>query len=84
MLVVHDTSGARARGERARLDRRREAGQARGVRRRRELTLYLTTGAVYIGLGVAFPVFLYSWIVGAGFLMVGVWIIPALIRRLRR
>jgi hypothetical protein len=54
------------------------------VRRRRELLLYLATGAVYIGLGVAFPVFLYSWIVGAGFLMLGVWVIPALVRRLRR
>jgi hypothetical protein len=46
--------------------------------------LYLATGAAYIGLGVAFPVLLYTWVVGAGFLMLGVWVIPALVRRLRR
>jgi hypothetical protein len=49
----------------------------------RELALYLATGAIYVALGVAFPELLFSWPAGAGFLLLGVWILPALVRRLR-
>jgi hypothetical protein len=49
----------------------------------RELALYLTAAAVYVALGVAVPAFLFSWIVGAVFLLVAVWIVPSLLRRLR-
>jgi hypothetical protein len=54
------------------------------VRRHGELLLYLVAGVVYIGLGVAFPALLYSWIVGAGFLLLAVWVLPALWKRFRR
>jgi hypothetical protein len=50
----------------------------------RELALYLATGAAYIGLGVAFPELLFSWPVGAAFLLLGVWLLPSLLRRLLR
>lgn len=48
-----------------------------------ELTLYLVAGAVYIALGVAVPEFLFSWVEAAVYLLVAVWILPALVRRLR-
>ena len=57
--------------------RRLSAGQ-------RELLLYIAVGVVYIALGVAFQPILYSFLVGAGFLLLGVWILPALLRRLFR
>ena len=50
----------------------------------RELLLYVAVGVVYIVLGVAFQPMLYSFVVGAGFLLLGVWILPALLRRLFR
>ncbi len=50
----------------------------------RELALYLATAAAYISLGVAFPELLITFPLGAGFLLLGVWIIPALVRRLFR
>ena len=50
----------------------------------RTLALYLVTGVVYVALGVFFPAFLFSWVVGAGFLVFCVWVLPALARRLRR
>jgi hypothetical protein len=50
---------------------------------RRELALYLAAGAGYVAIGVAFPEFLFSWLVGAGFLLVCVIAFPALVRRLR-
>jgi hypothetical protein len=46
-----------------------------------ELTLYLAAGAVYIALGVAVPELLFSWIEGAVFLLLAVWILPALWER---
>ena len=49
----------------------------------RELTLYLVAGAVYIALGVAFPSLLLSWVEGTAFLLLAVWILPSLVRRLR-
>lgn len=49
----------------------------------RELSLYLAAGAVYIALGVAVPELLFSWIEGAVFLLLAVWVLPALLERLR-
>jgi hypothetical protein len=48
-----------------------------------ELRLYLVAAVVYIALGVAVPDFLWSWVEGAAFLLLAVWIVPALVRRLR-
>lgn len=50
----------------------------------RELALYLATGVAYVALSVAFPELLFSWPVGAGFLLLGVWVVPALVRRVLR
>jgi hypothetical protein len=50
---------------------------------RRELALYLTAGAAYVALGVAFPELLFAWVVSVGFLLVSVVLLPALVRRLR-
>jgi hypothetical protein len=49
----------------------------------RELALYVAAGVVYIALGVAVPELLFSWIEGAIYLLVAVWILPALLGRLR-
>jgi hypothetical protein len=43
--------------------------------------LYLAAGVAYIVLGVAFPELLLSWVVGAGFLVAVVWLVPTLVRR---
>lgn len=49
----------------------------------RELALYLVAGLVYVGLGVAVPELLFSWVEGAAFLLIAVWLLPALVTRLR-
>jgi hypothetical protein len=49
----------------------------------RELALYVAAGVVYIALGVAVPALMFSWIEGAVYLLVAVWILPALLGRLR-
>jgi hypothetical protein len=49
----------------------------------KELALYLIAGAVYVGLGVAVPELLFSWVEGAAFLLISVWLLPALVTRLR-
>jgi uncharacterized membrane protein (DUF485 family) len=49
----------------------------------RELTLYLVAGAVYIALGVAVPELLFSWVEAAVYLLVAVWLLPALVKRVR-
>ncbi len=49
----------------------------------RELALYLVAGVAYIALGVAIPELLFSWVEGAAFLMIAVWVLPALLERLR-
>ncbi len=46
-----------------------------------ERTLYLVAAVAYIGLGVAIPELLFPWPVGVAFLLVAVWVIPALVRR---
>jgi hypothetical protein len=67
------------------LDRLVARGSDSGIDpRRRTLALYLAAGGAYVALGVFFPAFLFSWVVGAGFLLLCVWLLPALVRRLRR
>jgi hypothetical protein len=48
-----------------------------------ELRLYLIAAVAYIAIGLAFPTVLYSWVEGTAFLLLVVWILPSLIRRLR-
>jgi hypothetical protein len=50
----------------------------------RELALYLAAAAAYIALGVAVPELLFSWVEGAAFLLLAVWVVPAFVRRLLR
>ncbi len=49
----------------------------------RELALYLAAGVVYVGLGVAFPEVLFSWVEGAAFLLLAVVFVPKLWERVR-
>jgi hypothetical protein len=49
----------------------------------RELALYLTAGLAYIVVGVAVPELLFSWVEGAAFLLIAVWVLPALLERFR-
>jgi hypothetical protein len=48
-----------------------------------ELALYLVAGAVYVAVGVAVPELLFSWVEGAAFLLIAVWVLPALVGRFR-
>jgi hypothetical protein len=50
----------------------------------RELALYVAAGVVYVAIGVAFVEFLFSWVVAAGYLLVAVVALPALVARVRR
>jgi hypothetical protein len=45
---------------------------------------YCAAAAVYIVIGVAYNDFLLSVVVGMGYLLLAVWLVPAAIRRLRR
>ena len=49
----------------------------------RELALYLAAAAAYIALGVAVPEVMFSFVEGVVFVLVAVWLLPALYRRLR-
>jgi hypothetical protein len=49
----------------------------------RALTVYLLAGVVYIALGVAVPELLFSWVEAAVYLLIAVWILPALAGRFR-
>ena len=49
-----------------------------------EFALYVAAGVVYVAIGVAFPEFLFSWVVAAGYLLVCVVALPALVRRIVR
>jgi len=51
---------------------------------RGELALYVAAGVVYVAIGSVFPEFLFSWVVGVGFLLLCVAALPALARRLFR
>jgi hypothetical protein len=46
--------------------------------------LYLATSFAYIAIGVAFPEFLFAWVVSVGFLLISVVVLPALMRSLRQ
>ena len=49
----------------------------------RTLSLYAVTGIAYVTVGVFFPRVLLSWVEAAGVLLLAVWLVPALFRRLR-
>ena len=51
---------------------------------RGELALYVGAGLAYVAIGVASPEFLFSWVVGATYLVTCVVLLPALLRRFRR
>jgi hypothetical protein len=53
------------------------------VRSRGELARYVLAAIAYIALGVAFPELLFSWVEGAVFLLLAVWVVPALLERRR-
>lgn len=44
---------------------------------------YVAAGAAYVTLGVLNTRLLLSWVEGIGFLLLCVWVIPALLRRRR-
>jgi hypothetical protein len=47
------------------------------------LSLYALTGIAYVAVGVFFPRFLLSWVEAAAVLLLAVWLVPAIVRRLR-
>jgi hypothetical protein len=49
----------------------------------RELTLYVAAGVVYVAIGVAFPEFLFPWLLAVGYLLTCVVVLPALVRLAR-
>ena len=49
-----------------------------------ELALYLAAAISYIALGVAYPNLLWSWVEGATYLLLVVWLLPELVRRVTR
>jgi hypothetical protein len=49
----------------------------------RTLAAYLLAAAVYVALGVVLPELLLSWIVAVAYLLVAIWLVPALARRVR-
>ncbi len=50
----------------------------------REAVLYVAAALAYIAVGVAEPSLLLSFFEGAAFLLLAVWILPAVVRRLTR
>ena len=48
------------------------------------VALYTAVGAAYVLISVLEPRFILSWVEGAAFLVVAVWLLPALWRRIRR
>lgn len=49
----------------------------------RELGLYLAAAAAYIALGVVVPEVMFSFVEGVVFVLVAVWVLPALFGRVR-
>jgi len=47
------------------------------------LLLHLAVFAAFVLLGIFVPAALFSWVVGVGFFLLAVWLLPALVRRLR-
>jgi hypothetical protein len=43
--------------------------------------LYGIAAVAYVTLGVFVPEVLFPWIAGVAFLLVAVWLVPALVRR---
>jgi hypothetical protein len=71
------------------LARVRADGSPSGLREalaagRRELALYVAAGLAYVAIGVAFPEFLFAWVVATGYLLFWVVLLPTLVRLLRR
>jgi hypothetical protein len=67
----------------------RPDGSPSGIREalaggRRELALFVGAGVVYVAIGVAFPEFLFSWAIGAGYLLFCVVVLPMLVRVVSR
>jgi hypothetical protein len=54
------------------------------IHRYSELIPYLLSGAAYITLGIFVKQALALWLEGAAFLLLTVWLLPALVRRIRR
>jgi hypothetical protein len=50
----------------------------------RTLALYLVAGAIYIAIGVFFTDFLLASVVACAYLLVVVWLAPALLKRALR
>ena len=50
----------------------------------RTFAAYGLAAAIYIVIGVAYQDFLLSVVVGIGYLVLAVWLLPAAVRRLRR
>ena len=48
----------------------------------RSLLLYLAAAVAYVTLGVIEPYFLLSWPEGVAFVLLAVWVLPALVRRI--
>lgn len=69
-------------------DRRDEGGRRSSLgdalRRYNVQLLYGASGIAYITLGIFVKQALSLWIEGAAFLLVTVWLVPALISRIRR
>ncbi len=63
-------------------DRRSSLGDA--LRRYNVQILYGAAGVAYITLGIFVKQALALWIEGAAFLLLTVWLLPALISRIRR
>jgi hypothetical protein len=49
----------------------------------RVLALHAVVAAAYVTLGVLVPQILFSWVEGVAFYMLGVWLLPELVRRVR-
>ena len=64
--------------------RLRSLPQSRSAEGLGTLGLYLAAGVSYVAVGVFVTEVFRSWIVGFGWLLVWVWLLPSLARRLLR
>jgi hypothetical protein len=84
-MIAYRRSGRGTQMDEADGGERNEASPDAGfLSRHGELLLYLAAGVAYITLGLFVKQALALWIEGAAFLLVAVWLLPALVRRLRR
>jgi hypothetical protein len=49
----------------------------------RAFLVYVAAGVLYIAIGVAYTPFLFAWVTAGAFLLVVLWVVPAIVRRLR-